>query len=207
VGSSEGAFLDCLTNEKLDFAAIDIDEEAINFCRERGFGDRVTYGSMLDIPFDNNSFDIVTALDVVEHVSNDKKALSEMKRVCRPKGIILLMLPAHPWLWSNNDLAYHHYRRYDQQRIKMLAKYSNLQIRNLLYFNIIFFPFFVILSMTSKIIKPKKSPNVLKSIPRPLNSFLSRLMDIEIGVVRRNAKMNRKGLIGGTYVVVLRKSK
>ena len=48
---------------------------------------------MLDIPFADNTFDFVIASHVLEHVSDDQKALSEVRRVLKPKGVAVLQTP------------------------------------------------------------------------------------------------------------------
>ncbi|MBS3103599.1 class I SAM-dependent methyltransferase, partial [Candidatus Woesearchaeota archaeon] len=193
VGCSEGAFLDYLKKNKLDFMAIDVDENAINFCKERGFEKNIRYGSILDIPFKENTFDIVTALDVIEHVEDDIRALGEMKRVCKKDGILFLIVPAHKWLWSSNDDAYHHHRRYNIGRIRYIAKECELKILTISHFNILLLPLFVFLTFLKKLFPNKKSSNVLKPLPKPLNKVLSWIMDAEIGIVKRSVQKRKPG--------------
>lgn len=205
VGCSEGAFLDYLRLNKLNFMAIDIDDTAINFCKERGFEKNIRYGSILDIPFNKNSFDIVTALDVIEHVENDLRALTEMKRVCKKGGILFLIVPAHKWLWSSNDEAYHHHRRYDVKRIKHLAKVCRLEIFTISHFNIFLVPFFIFLTFLKKIFPNKNSSNVLKTTPSFLNNILKLIMNVEIELIRKNVAKRKFGAFGSSYVVILKK--
>jgi ubiquinone/menaquinone biosynthesis C-methylase UbiE len=206
VGCSEGAFLDRLKTEKADFSAIDFDNQAIEFCRKRGYSKEVKFGSILDIPYKENSFDCVTALDVIEHIDDDNKALSEMKRVCKKNGIIFLILPAHKWLFSSNDEAYHHFRRYDLDRIKKIAKKNSLSIKAISYFNISLFPIFVLMTLITKIFPNKRTSSVLKPVPKPLNSMLSKIMNNEIQFVTRNVSHNKLGPVGSSYIVILKKS-
>ena len=64
---------------------VDIDEEAVGYCHERGLLD-VSQGEAANLPFDAATFDLVTALDVIEHLDDDAEALSEIRRVLRPGG-------------------------------------------------------------------------------------------------------------------------
>jgi len=180
VGCSEGAFLDYLNQNKIDFTAIDSDQNAINFCRERGYGNRVECGNVLNLQFPDNSFDIVTALDVIEHVKDDIKALSEIKRVCKKNGIIFLIIPAHQWLWSSNDIAYHHWRRYSKKMVKELIKKLDLEIITLTYFNILLFPLFILITFVKKMFFQNKiCSNVTIAVPKVINCFLIKVMDFE----------------------------
>ena len=64
------------------------------------------------LPFDDASFDLVCALDIVEHVDDDARALEELSRVARPGATVLLSVPLHPELWNAFDDFVGHRRRY-----------------------------------------------------------------------------------------------
>lgn len=179
VGCSEGAFLDYLSDKKINVQAIDIDENAIEFCRERGYGDKVKYGSLLDIPYENETFDIVFLLDIVEHVKDDHKAVEEVSRVLKPAGTAVIIVPAYQWLWSRNDIAYHHHRRYNVNSIKKLVKSKDLGITFISFFNTILFPVFVIFTMFSKFSGRKQDSTVLKPVPGIFNFLLTKVMQFE----------------------------
>src|SRR5581483_5646380 len=69
-------------------------------------------------PFPAASFDLVTALDVIEHVDADEKVLREAHRVLRPGGHMLITTPAFQWLWSHNDELNAHKRRYTAAQLR-----------------------------------------------------------------------------------------
>jgi SAM-dependent methyltransferase len=64
------------------------------------------------LPFADASFDLVCALDIVEHVDDDAAALAELSRVARPGAAVLLSVPLHPELWNAFDDFVGHRRRY-----------------------------------------------------------------------------------------------
>ena len=72
----------------------------------------VTQASITELPFMDNSFDLVCAFDVIEHVEDDEKALDELFRVCSKNGNIVITVPAFMQLWSRHDVVNHHKRRY-----------------------------------------------------------------------------------------------
>ena len=90
---------------------VDPAPEAIAFCRERGFDD-VRQAALEDLPFADGSFDLVCATDVIEHISDDDRALRELRRVTAASGWLLLTVPAYMWLWSRHDDSHAHKRRY-----------------------------------------------------------------------------------------------
>lgn len=67
-------------------------------------------GSALAFP--DSSFDLIAALDVIEHCQDDAAVLSECARVLKPGGLLAITVPAFPWLWSDNDTINGHQRRY-----------------------------------------------------------------------------------------------
>jgi len=202
VGCSEGAFLDYLSDKKVDVKAIDIDNNAIEFCKERGYGHQVKYGSLLDIPYEKESFDIVFLLDIVEHVKDDHKAISEVSRVLGTDGSAIIIVPAYQWLWSKNDEAYHHQRRYSVNLIKELVKSQDLRITFISFFNTLLFPVFVIFTMLSKFSGRKSGSTVLKPVPRLFNYLLTLIMQFEKWLI---IKAGMKMPFGSSVILVVAK--
>jgi Methylase involved in ubiquinone/menaquinone biosynthesis len=65
------------------------------------------------LAYPDATFDIVTALDVIEHNQDDLSLLREAYRVLKPGGYLVITTPAFMWLWSYNDVLNAHVRRYD----------------------------------------------------------------------------------------------
>ena len=98
-----------------DAQGVDADEQAVGFCRSRG-EERVQLLESETLPFSDDSFDLVTALDVLEHIEDDRAALREIARVLRPGGTFLATVPAYGWMWGAQDEISHHFRRYTATR-------------------------------------------------------------------------------------------
>ena len=62
------------------------------------------------IPLADSSVDLLSALDVLEHLDDDLGALDEFHRVLRPEGLLLVSVPAYRFLWSEHDEALRHRR-------------------------------------------------------------------------------------------------
>jgi SAM-dependent methyltransferase len=90
---------------------VDASETAVEFCRRRGL-DGVRLGRLEALPFEEDSFDLLLACDVLEHVPDDLPALRELRRVAAPGASLLITVPAYRWLWSKHDVQLHHHRRY-----------------------------------------------------------------------------------------------
>ena len=99
---------------------IELSADAADIARDRGCGE-VVIGRIEQLPWDAGTFDLITCLDVIEHTADDRTALSELRRVCKPGGWALLTVPAYQALWSTHDEANHHYRRYSRRTLRAAA--------------------------------------------------------------------------------------
>lgn len=102
--------------------------EALALCRARGLT-RLARGSATELPLADASVDAVLALDIVEHIENDRQALSEVARVLRPDGVAVITVPAFPFLWSGHDEALYHKRRYTRATLERALADAGLSVR------------------------------------------------------------------------------
>jgi SAM-dependent methyltransferase len=92
------------------------------------------------VPFEDGSFDLVAALDVLEHLQDDLGSLRALRRKLRPGGWILLTVPAFPFLWSRHDDTHHHQRRYRRDGLLQVIAQAGLIPVKVTYFNSLLFP-------------------------------------------------------------------
>lgn len=151
---------------------IDTSDEALNFCRLRGKG-RVYKASINQLPFDNSSFGLVTALDVIEHVEEDEQALRELFRVCKKGGRVTITAPAYNFLWSKHDIALGHKRRYTARKLKKKIESVGFKIEFLSYSNIFAFPLVLIWRILENLLRPKALP---ESDSIPILPIVNRLL-------------------------------
>ena len=98
------------------WTGIDVSPLACELARERG-GAEVREGSVTALPFRDGEFAAAVSADVLYHLDDDEAALREMARVLRPGGIVVINVPAHPWLWSYHDVAVDGRRRYTRAEL------------------------------------------------------------------------------------------
>ena len=115
-------------------SGIELNADAAELARGRGLGE-VVIGRLEELPWDAGTFDLITCLDVIEHVPDDVTALEELRRVCRPGGRLLVTVPAYQALWSRHDEANHHYRRYSRPRLRAAAAAAGWRIERVSAFN------------------------------------------------------------------------
>lgn len=119
---------------------VDISDDAVQFCRQRGFGvDQVGYGSLDNLPFADAAFDAVVSLDVLCMLPDDRPGFAEIARVLRPGGVLLLNLPALQRLYSEHDLAVRSVRRYTRRGVRRKLEAAGLRVAKLSYANTMLF--------------------------------------------------------------------
>ena len=137
IGCGTGANLEMLS-EFGEAQGVDVSTEALAFCGARGLG-QVRQGEAEHLPYEADSFDLVTALDVVEHLDDDLGGLREMRRVLRPDGRALIFVPAFMFLWGVQDDISNHRRRYTISGIRGVLQSAGFELERATYANITFF--------------------------------------------------------------------
>lgn len=137
VGCGTGANLEMLSQFG-SAEGVDVSADALEFCRTRGLGN-VRQGEAEHLPYEDQSFDLVTGLDVVEHLDDDLHGLKEMQRVLRPNGRALLFVPAFMFLWGVQDDISNHRRRYTLAGLKEVVGKAGFEVERATYANITFF--------------------------------------------------------------------
>jgi SAM-dependent methyltransferase len=133
-----------------EVTSIEYDVDCWEYTKART-GLEIINASILDIPFEDNSFDMVCSFDVVEHVQEDSLAVSELKRVCKDGGVVFITVPALMSLWSHHDVVNHHVRRYKIGEIDKLFNTPKDKIILRSYFNSLLFPPIYMIRMVTKL--------------------------------------------------------
>jgi SAM-dependent methyltransferase len=137
VGCGTGANLELLAEFGVA-EGVDVSPEALSFCLQRGLT-TVKQGEAEALPYADSSFDVVAALDVVEHLDDDVAGLREMHRVLKPDGRALLFVPAFMFLWGVQDDVSNHRRRYTMKQLNDVVCRAGFEIERSSYVNITFF--------------------------------------------------------------------
>lgn len=171
LGCGTGFFIREQSREKLAFG-LDFSMEALQYTRTRNVSDLVCADSQV-LPFAAESFDIVTAFDLIEHVERDDLLVSEAYRVLRPGGVLLIAVPAHPFLQGEHDDALHHKRRYRWDQLDRLFNPSIWLRRRMTWTFASIYPIVFIVRSIRKLLPASKNPAAdTKLTPRWLNRVL-----------------------------------
>src|SRR3954452_14149136 len=99
-------------------------------------GHEIEHAPVESIPYEDESFDLVTCLDVIEHTDDDVVALRELRRVARPGSPLVVSVPAHPRLWSYHDEVNGHRRRYTRRTLRAAAEAGGWRVERMTGFNV-----------------------------------------------------------------------
>jgi SAM-dependent methyltransferase len=91
------------------------------------------------LPFGDELFEAALLLDVLEHL-DDREVLGDVRRVLRPGGWVIIMVPAAPWLWSYRDEAAGHRRRYRRRQLLRLIAAAELRVEEIRFYQCWLFP-------------------------------------------------------------------
>lgn len=179
VGCGTGMLLEDLS-ERGNAVGLDFSTLALNYCKTRGLN-KLGRADGCFLPIKSNSVDIITALDLIEHVKDDHGLMNEFQRVLKPGGVAIMSVPAHKSLWSNHDVALHHFRRYEKPEFLTLVKNAGLNPIKYSYgMATAFFPA-VALRTAEKLFKSKNKAPKTNEFPLPglVNSLLKKSVYLE----------------------------
>lgn len=182
IGCGTGHNLDML-RQFGEVDGLEIDDEA-RALAERRLGREVMCAPLPELPgVADHTYDLIAALDVIEHIDDDRSALSGIAAKLKPGGKFVMTVPAHAWMWSAHDVVNHHKRRYSKALLKRLVEGSPLRLEKLGYFNSLLFPVAVAERLASRM-RGKDSSDVTLP-PAPLNAILEGIFSAERHLVGR----------------------
>lgn len=160
------------------WSGVDVSPIACRFTRERVGPDvEIIEGSVTALPMADASRDGITSLDVIYHVDDDVAALREFYRVLRPGGVLVLNVPAHPWLWSYHDVATHARRRYSRHELLEKLRGTGFVVEGATHWNTLFFPLVV---MRRKFLPPPADRSDVRLYPGPVEAVFNLGMAAEV---------------------------
>jgi SAM-dependent methyltransferase len=182
-GCGSGRTLDDLARRGL---AHGMELNPLGFEAARRRGHEVREGRVEAIPYGDESFDLVTCLDVIEHTDDDTAALAELRRVTKPRGRLVLSVPAHPRLWSRHDEVNGHRRRYTRRTLTSAAATAGWRVERLTGFNVAYLaPAALVRIVRRTTPEEEAGASELTLTPPLLNPALELPLRVESALVKR----------------------
>jgi SAM-dependent methyltransferase len=198
-GCGSGRMLDELARFGKPFG-VDIDAGSVERARARGH--QALLASVTEMPFADGTFSIVTCLDVVEHLDDDRAALRELLRVTEPGGALVVTVPAYQALWSRHDEANQHRRRYGAASLAAAATDAGWAVERSTYFNSVLLPPAAAVRLLERGRRRPAEFSDLQMTPARLDPVLELPMRLEAALLRRGARLSA----GLSLLAVLRRA-
>lgn len=177
-----------------EVSVLDSDAGSLELISSRLVADK-KLGDVCRLEYADGSFDVVLALDVLEHVENDRLALSEIHRVLKRGGMFIFTVPAIAGLFSAHDRALSHFRRYDKVALEHLLKdFSRVEIG--------YWVFSLFLPVAAVRLLRRNSAGAGVDhvrLPRPVNAALYALLSAENWLIRRGVSLPVGTSLYGMY--------
>ncbi len=140
---------------------------------------RVEKGWLPDgLPFGDRRFDLIAALDVLEHVDDDHAALKALHDRLMPEGLLVVTVPAYGWLWGWRDEFSKHKRRYARPSLIAGLAEVGLDVIYSSYFNTLLFPVAVAYGKLEEFLF-RSAYQALSVPPAPVNRALTAIFELE----------------------------
>ena len=140
-------------------------------------------GDLNKLPLRPNSIGLIVAMDVLEHLDNDANGISELYRVLKKGGNLILTVPAFKSLWGIQDVVTGHKRRYSKKEILTKLLQCGFEIMRFSYFNyFLFFPILIVRRIIHLFGFKIESENRINS--PLLNYFLKTIFSLEPYLLR-----------------------
>lgn len=163
--------------ERFDAWGIDNSDLAIEYCKRRDLRN-VVCGDLAEFVENHHDFRLAALLDVIEHVDDDVSFLKHASESLSKDGILLITVPAYPFLWSKHDESNHHKRRYTRKTLTKSIRDAGLAVQFMSYYNTLLFPAAVAQRFMEKLLR-RDSDSELDMPSGTVNSILRGIFSSE----------------------------
>jgi len=172
-----------------EVTGIELSSASVALARARHTG-RVLAGSVLEMPFATDGFDLAVCLDVIEHLEDDRAALRELRRVVAPGGSLLVTVPAYERLWSAHDELNHHQRRYSAHTLQQAADDAGWRSVRTTHFNSLLLPIATVLRALTRLHADTAESSLdLWIPPAPFNLLLQLPLNLEATLIGKGRRI------------------
>jgi len=185
IGCGTGATSLALRNLGQVFA-VDLSPEALTLHGERKDHGPMVQASATGLPFAPGVFDVMTYLDMLEHVEEDEVALAEAYRLLVPGGLLLVSVPAHPWLWGSHDVSLHHMRRYRREELIQKLVSAGFELERCTFAVSLLAPLAVVYRLAGRLFgRSRPAHSEAMELPSAINRLLIWIMRLERSLILR----------------------
>jgi SAM-dependent methyltransferase len=172
IGCGTGANFETLEKYGNVFG-LDNSEEAVKYCQKNNYFNTIL-GDIRSVNLDDNRYDLITNLDVLEHLDDDNLAVQKMYKLLKKDGLVIITVPAYNFLWSKHDIINQHKRRYIKFQLKTILEDNNFKIIKISYMVTFLAPLIILFHLFVRIYNkflPKKIEHNYIKFPQFINTL------------------------------------
>ncbi|VVE01539.1 class I SAM-dependent methyltransferase [Pandoraea anhela] len=149
-----------------------------------------------------DEFDVIGSFDVLEHIEEDEAVMRELHRALKSKGTLLLTVPQHPFLWSQQDEQVCHVRRYTRADIRAKLERNGFRVTLATSFVSLLFPAMLASRKRSRIDDAEYDMTADLRLSPPVNAIMGAVMALEFGMIQLGVRFP----FGGSLLIVAQKT-
>jgi len=182
IGCGSGLMLKAL-EEIGNTSGMDMSDDAIQFSQEI-FKGPIKKGFLPNnVPYPENQFDLITALDVIEHIDDDVQSLRTIRSLLTQNGTAIITVPAYMFLWSHFDELNEHKRRYALPELEDKLELADLRIEKISYYNTLLFPIAYLVRKLNNLLGRDGASDI--DMPgKTVNTILTKIFSSEKSLLR-----------------------
>lgn len=187
VGCGTGKFLEEMSQWQnwKEIVGLDGSDDAIKFSKARNIAQVKKSDFEKKLRMASNSVDVITSLDVVEHIDNDVGLVEEFYRILKPGGVVAVTVPAHQWLWTYWDEELGHKRRYTKRQIHKMLTQAGFEVVRVSYFYSYLLPIAVGFRFLKMLLPDRKRGSDFIRLPEIANQILINMSRVETWVLEK----------------------
>jgi 2-polyprenyl-3-methyl-5-hydroxy-6-metoxy-1,4-benzoquinol methylase len=214
IGGGNGFTTNVLQREGYEMVLLEPSYQACLNAKKRGVAN-IICGTINDEDYNENSIAACCILDVLEHIENDLDFLKILRNKLTVDGRILITVPAFMVLWSSEDNAVGHFRRYTKASLTEVIKLAGFEIVYTSYFfSFLYFPVLFVRRLGERLGLMKKyetrseieKVNVLKR-QHATQSMLTRMVLKHLERIELKKIFRGKTICTGTSLLMVAKKK
>lgn len=187
-------------NPRLEISGSEIHSAGLHYAANRARNATLFQMDARDIPFDNE-FDVIGAFDVLEHIEEDSKVLLQMFRAISPGGGMIVTVPQHRFLWSQQDEYACHVRRYEAQELQDKVEQAGFRVEGATSFVSLLLPLMFLSRLSKREVVENYDPTQEFRINKWVNTVLEGVLDLERLLIRVGLSFP----MGGSRLLIARK--
>lgn len=200
-GCGAGSVLEAIrvADPAIELTGADASPGALRLVSERVPGTSLLQMDATAIPF-RDHFDATGSFDVIEHLDDDGAALRELRAAVKPGGGVMITVPQHEWLWSAEDEAGGHKRRYRRRGLRAAIEAAGLELERVTSYVFILLPAMAAVRFRRREITPEAALEQARQAA-PGSSVLERILNAEVALTKRGVSWPA----GGSLFAVARR--